>query len=143
MIDRMLEAEPASTPEQRFAHGFLRALRGKLSSAGMKELFGIGPDARAAIYGAGVVPVLRLELVDDKALPATVERLAKDAGLTLPTATRADRRYWRFEEEGVVILLAVVDKQLVVSGGPTALLEAALPNVAEHPRHRQAQGEHG
>jgi len=142
LIDRLLEEAPAGTPGERFAKGLLRELRGKVSAAGMKELFGIGPDARAAFYGAGIVPVLRLELVDDKALPATVERLAKEAGLTLPTATHGDRRYWRFEEKDVVVAIAVVDKQLVVAGGPTGLLEAALANVLglDKPKTSMADG---
>jgi len=141
LLDQMMQM-PASTPGEKFAVALAREFRGSLSAAGLKKSFGISADKRWAFYGVGIIPVFRLELADGKALTGTIDRLSKEAGFPLPTATAAGKSYYRFEDGEVLIVGAVVDDQVVVSGGPKSLVEQALPLVlgAQKPEPSMADG---
>ncbi len=141
LLDQMMQM-PASTPGEKFAVALAREFRGNLSAAGLKKSFGISADKRWAFYGVGIIPVFRLELADGKALTGTIDRLSKESGFPLPTATAAGKSYYRFEDGEVLIVGAVVDDQVVVSGGPKALVEQALPLVlgAQKPEPSMADG---
>ena len=141
LLDQMMQM-PASTPGEKFAVALAREFRGSLSAAGLKKSFGISADKRWAFYGAGIIPVFRLELADGKALTGTIDRLSKEAGFPLPIATAAGKSYYRFEDGEALIVGAVVDDQVVVSGGPKALVEQALPLIlgAQKPEPSMADG---
>jgi len=141
LLDQMMQM-PASTPGEKFAVALAREFRGSLSAAGLKKSFGISADKRWAFYGVGIIPVFRLELADGKALTGTIDRLSKEAGFPLPTATAAGKSYYRFEDGEVLIVGAVVGDQVVVSGGPKSLVEQALPLVlgAQKPEPSMADG---
>jgi hypothetical protein len=141
LIDRLLQTPPA-TDGERVVHAVLRAARGNLDAAGMRKLTGIATDARGAFYGLGLIPVFRVELADPAALPATLDRIAKEAGVTLPVATLKDRPYWRFESDGFLAVVAIADGQLVASMGPADLVTGALPHVLglEKPAAAMADG---
>jgi hypothetical protein len=148
LIKLALDAAPpgdpatATDPGEKFALAFLRDLRADFSEAGIKKLLGISADQRFAIYGIGVVPVARIELADSKALLGTVERLQKESGLALPTASAGGRSYWRFAEGDGLFVVAVHDEQLILSAGPLAMVEAALPFVlgVEKPAPNMSDG---
>lgn len=148
LIKMALDAAPVSDPAtatdpgEKFASAFLRDLRADPSEAGLKKLLGFGADQRFAIYGIGVVPVVRIELADSKALLGTIERLQKESGLALPTASAGGRTYWRFADGDVLVVAAVHDEQLIFAAGPLAMLEAALPFVlgVEKPAPNMADG---
>jgi hypothetical protein len=142
LLDKAL-AEPASTPAEKFGQALVRELKGNLNEAGIKKLFGIDSSARGAFYGLGLVPaVVRWELADPAALPATVERLAKESGLELPRQTHQGKDYYRFGDADVSVVGAVADGQLVVAIGPTATIEKALPHVLglEKPAKNMSDG---
>lgn len=145
-IKGALDAIPApldaTDPPDKFAAAALRDLRANLSADGIKKLLGIGTDGRFAIYGFGIVPVMRLELADSKALLATIERWQKESGLPLPTATVGGRSYWRFGDKDVTVVAAVMDEQLVVSAGPTAMVDSGLATILgiEKPKPNMADG---
>ncbi len=141
LLDQMLQM-PANEPGEKFALGLMRELRGNLSAAGLRKSFGISADKRWAFYGVGIVPVFRLELADAKALSGTIDRLSKESGFTLPTATASGKSYYRFEDGNVLVVGAVLDDQVVVSGGPKPLVEQALPFIlgAQKPQPSMADG---
>jgi hypothetical protein len=142
MADMVPLPAQASSPGERFAVAFLRELKANMNEAGLRKTFGIGAEGRFAVYGIGLVPVLRMELADGKALLATVERLQAESGLALPTASVGGRSYWRFGDGDVLIVAAVVDNQVVLSGGPLALVDKALPFIlgVEQPKPNMADG---
>ena len=135
-------ARPGETPAERFVQAILGQLKGHLDAAGIQQTFGLSPRSRFAFYGVGVAPVWRVELADPKALTATIDRAAKASGFTPPTATLGSRSYWRMDEGDVVVVAAVNGDQLVVSFGPKALVEPALPVIlgAKNPDHSMADG---
>jgi hypothetical protein len=96
-------------------------LDGKWNAAGLESL-GFSATPRFAVYGLGLAPaVLRLEVKDDKAVLATIERVATKAGQALPAmATRDGRSFWRIPQRQVDIVVALADNQLIVAVGPAA-----------------------
>ena len=141
LLDQMLQL-PASDPPQKFAQGMAREFRANLNEAGLRKSFGISADKRFALYGVGIIPVFRLELADGKALRATIERISKESGFTLPTATAGTVSYYRFEDGDGVVVAAVLDDQVVVSGGPKALVDPSLKYIVggEKPQPSMADG---
>lgn len=143
MVLSMIPEPPASEePPVKFARALLRDLRADFSEAGIGKLLGVDFKSRFAIYGVGLIPVFRMELSDSKALLATIERLQAESGLALPTATLAGKSYWRFGDARGVVLAAVIDDQLVVSGGPTPMVDKILPLILgnEKPSASMADG---
>jgi hypothetical protein len=142
LADSVPLPDSPSDPADRFAVAFMRELKANMTEAGLRKTFGIGAEGRYAIYGIGVVPVLRLELADGKALLATIGRLQQESGLALPTASAGGRSYWRFGDKDVLFVAAVADNQLVLSGGPAALVESALPFImgTKQPQPNMADG---
>jgi hypothetical protein len=105
---------------------------------------GIGFDAHAAIYGLGVVPVLRIELADPGALRDLVARLEAAAGEPLAQAEVDGQPYWLFGPgdgpfSGVA---AIVDRHLVASLAPRDD-PAALRQVFGLDRPRQSLADSG
>ena len=141
LLDQMMQL-PASDPPEKFAVGMARELRGNLSAAGLKKTFGISADKRWALYGVGIIPVFRLELADGKALRATIDRVSKEAGFAIPTATVGAQSYYRIDGGDVLVVAVVLDDQVVISGGPKPLVEKALPFVvgSEKPQPSMADG---
>ncbi len=142
LADSIPLPDSPTEPPERFAVAFMRELKANMNETGLRKTFGIGAEGRFAIYGIGVVPVVRMELADGKALLATVERLQTESGLALPTATVSGRSYWRFGDADVLIVVAVAGNHLVLSGGPTAMVEKALPFImgVEQPKPNMADG---
>lgn len=140
-IDSLL-AQPAERPPQKFVAGVLRELRGNLTADGIKKVLGLSPDMRFVIHGIGFVPVFRLEVADSKALTATIEKHAKESGMLLPMATHAGKPYYRIPDGDVLVVAAVLDDHLVVSGGPAPLVDKALPMIlgVEKPNPSMADG---
>jgi len=142
LADSVPVPQGAESPPDRFGAALVRELKASMSEAGLRKTFGIGPEGRFAIYGIGVVPVMRLELADGKALLATIERLQKESGLALPTASVEGRSYWRFGDDQGLIVVAVADNQLVFAAGPTSMVEGALPFImgTKQPSPNMADG---
>jgi hypothetical protein len=142
LFDMVPVPDRASSPGERFAVALMRELKANMNEAGLRKTFGIGAEGRFALYGIGLVPVLRVELADGKALLATIERLQAESGLALPTASVGGRSYWRFASDDVLIVAAVTDNQVVFSGGPLAQVDKALPFImgVEQPKPNMADG---
>jgi hypothetical protein len=141
LLDQMLQM-PANQPGEKFALGLVREFRANLSAEGLKKTFGIAADRRWAFYGIGIVPVFRLELADAKALSGTIDRLSKESGFALPTAQANGTTYYRFDNGDVLIVGAILADQVVVSGGPKALVEQSLPFIVggQKPQPSMADG---
>jgi hypothetical protein len=76
---------------------------------------GFKPDARMALYGVGIVPVLRLELDDPAAFRAEVARVEKNAGAAMPIAKVGDQEYWQVGSNTIAAAIAIEGKHLVVT----------------------------
>jgi hypothetical protein len=76
---------------------------------------GLKPDARVALYGVGIVPVLRLELGDPAAFKAEVARVEQKAGAAMPVAKTGDQEYWQVGNDTVAAAIAIEGTHLVVT----------------------------
>ncbi|UYG00834.1 hypothetical protein [Halomonas sp. GD1P12] len=77
---------------------------------------GINVSPNVALYGLGILPVMRFELEDDAAFRDTFERVVERAGLTPRIGRVEGTDYWRITpEDDVELMLAIVDGQALVS----------------------------
>ncbi len=76
---------------------------------------GFKPEGRAAIYGVGLVPVLRLELGDAAAFKAEVARIEEKLGEKLPLAKTGNQEYWQLGTDKLTAVVAVEGTQLVAT----------------------------
>jgi len=140
---RQLRALAEDDGKPSVLDAILDELDGKLTSQGLESL-GFSATPRFAIYGLGLLPVVfRLEVKDHKAVQATIERVAKKGGATLPaTATRDGRDYWRVPSRELDVVVALGDNQLVIAIGPAASIDQSLPLIlgTEQPPQNMADG---
>lgn len=88
------------------------------------QQIGFGAHARGAVYGIGLLPVIRIELSDSEAFRAMVARVEQNGGAKLAVARVGEQDVWTFGPESVQGLMAIVDKHLVLGVAPTNADEA-------------------
>lgn len=111
----------------RVLDAILSELDGKWNQAGLESL-GFSGQPRFALYGLGLQPmVARVAIRDEKAMQATIERIATKAGESLPPVVVLEgRSFWQHEDDGSKLVVALADKQLVLAFGKTAEVDARL-----------------
>ncbi|HEX6260918.1 MAG TPA: hypothetical protein VFZ51_09710, partial [Woeseiaceae bacterium] len=118
--DAQLDAET----RQRVA-AVLKELGGMIAADGVPQA-GIDRNSTAAIYGVGLLPVLRVTLSDEALFEATVLKLESRAGAKMDVATIDGHSYRYAGDDEARVIVAVIDGQLVVTGVPTGLSEPML-----------------
>lgn len=126
---QLYAAVEPSDPGGKFLVGLLQEIANDLTAEGLTKSIGLGPEPQFALYGVGIVPVLRLQLADAAALQATLDRHSRKSGLELPTANSGGKSYFRFDDGETVVVAAIADNQLILSGGPVAMVDGALPFI--------------
>jgi hypothetical protein len=117
---------------------------GKWNEAGIESL-GFLAKPRFALYGLGLQPfVVRVAVKDDKAVKATIERIAAKAGKDLPaTASKDGRSYWEHaNDDGTKVVIGLADNQAIVAVGKAADVDAKLGLIlgSEKPAQNMADG---
>lgn len=79
------------------------------------------------IYGVGILPVLRIEVQDAKALREFISRVQEKSGIEFPEKELGKDHYWSVEEQGISFVLCVKEKELVAGVMASALQERYLP----------------
>lgn len=102
-------------------------IEGKTARAALAS-FGLAPNSRVAVYGLGLVPVLRWELADVDAFRAFVARMEQAGGQPLATGSVGGQAYWRLPvpEAPLEGIAAVVGTHLVLTVAPATAEPAAL-----------------
>lgn len=91
---------------------------------------GMKMSPQAALYGLGILPVLRMELQDEGAFRTTLQRVLTKANITLSKATTNDTEYRVLTPEGQLkIILVIKDQQLIVSVVPENASDELLDQV--------------
>lgn len=90
---------------------------------------GFDPNGRMVIYGLGLWPVLRYDLLDPAKLRAAIQRVAAAGGPMVQARTFHDHAYWTVAIEELTLIGAIVDHHAMVALVPTANLDAALPHL--------------
>jgi hypothetical protein len=79
---------------------------------------GLRPDGHMALYGVGLVPVLRMELGDPAAFKAEVALIEQKTGEKLPVAKVGAQEYWQLGNDKLAAVVAVEGTHLVVTMVP-------------------------
>lgn len=116
--DAAAKANPEAAPYLAVARALIQTLKTHDTWDKLREL-GLKPDMRVAIYGVGLVPVLRMELGDATKFRATVADIETKAGQKLPTAKVGDLEYWHLGSDKAKAIAAIEGSQLVVTIAPS------------------------
>jgi hypothetical protein len=110
------------------AKAILEEFDGKLSREGFESI-GLSLEANVLAYGYGPFPVIRLGIGDATAINAFIGRVMQKAGLEAQPQSLNGADYWRFDEEEMGFVAAVLDDHIVFSVLPSALVDARLPEL--------------
>lgn len=117
------KAGNADSTEIKAARAVLDEMAQTLGKGGDLKALGFSGQAHAALYGVGLLPVLRIELADPAALRAAVARIEAKAGAKLPTAKLGDVEYWTIALDKAVALFAVSERHFVLALAPAQASE--------------------
>lgn len=83
---------------------------------------GFAPGGLGALYGVGLVPVVRVQLSEPDSLRGFIERMQQAAGVKLEVGQIDQHSYWisPTAEVPVQMLMAIIDRQLILSVAPRA-----------------------
>ena len=97
---------------------------------GLMDLLGVSPQTHFAVYGIGLVPVLRLELAKPDNLRATIARIEGKTGIKLTTGKVGTLDYWVVEgnkgDSPLRGVFAISGKQLVATIAPLKAADADM-----------------
>jgi hypothetical protein len=93
------------------------------SIEGIREA-GIGRDATSAIYGNGLLPVIRFDLSDGALLDATISRLEEKAGYKMSVASIEGGGYRYVDIDKLRIVIAILENQAVFTFVPSGFDDA-------------------
>ncbi|HTA64605.1 MAG TPA: hypothetical protein VK753_03795, partial [Xanthomonadaceae bacterium] len=140
----------ASVAERDKAIKLLGAMKAEVAGKdvkGLMDLIGISPQTHAALFGIGLMPVLRVELVKPDNLRATIGRLETKSGSKLATGKVGGLDYWKVggdqadaKLEGV---LAISGKQLVATIAPVKASDADLKTLFGLDKPKKSLAESG
>lgn len=91
---------------------------------------GLKISPQIAIYGLGILPVMRIQLHDEDAFRETLQRILTKADITPNEASTNGTNYWVLTPEAPVkAILAIEDQQLVLSMVPQDASDELLTQV--------------
>ena len=131
MLDTMTAQLEGDTPDAlgvRVLKAARDEFKGKFNRAGMEGI-GFTMESRSAVYGIGLIPVIRLELGDPDAFRSFVARMETKVGHKLATGKVGDQDYWAAgsAEDKLQLIIALQGKHLVLTIAP----KSADPAVME------------
>ncbi len=139
-----LEELPADSPERdeaTRAANVAKQTLGLFSLDGMREA-GFDINAGSAVYGHGILPVLRMSLLDADRFEATVAGFEEEAGEELARGELRGYSYRYLDVEKVKILFGAFDDYVVVSVAPLGFDDDELAQLVglEKPANNIAAG---
>lgn len=114
-----------SDPDAEQFRALAEELLGLMSIDGLRSA-GVARGSAFALYGNGLLPVLRMELSDAKLFDETIARLESKAGQTLAVGVAGGHEYKYFDLEKVKLVVATLDGQAVISAFPAQFDEAQV-----------------
>ena len=127
-IQADLENDGTDPESARTALSLLTAMAGLMQSDELRAA-GVPRSPQAAVYGVGLLPVVRMELDDADAFNAKISEIAKEAEVELETAEVGGASYRYAGDDELRIAIAVIDDYAVATLVPAQLPESALAAV--------------
>ncbi|MFK7956560.1 MAG: hypothetical protein AB8B96_10720 [Lysobacterales bacterium] len=125
-ISQALDDEKVS--DDPLAKAVMEELSGKMNRQGMADL-GFDPAGNAALYGLGVLPVLRADLADGNRLRETISRIEAKAGQEFVVNNFEGQDFYENGDEKAKVIVAINDDELVMSVVPSNAREAGLKQL--------------
>lgn len=121
--------EPVLQPEERKrVSAILEELAAMVTPEGVPEA-GIDRHSQMALYGVGLLPVLRVTLSDAAKFEAFLKRMEERAGKAMSVGSIDGHAYRYAGGESAKVILAVLEDQLVATFVPAALPEDLMKRV--------------
>lgn len=114
--------------EDPLAKAIMEELSGKMNRQGLTDL-GFDPAGNAAIYGLGVLPVVRADLSDGSRLRDTITRIEAKAGQEFTVGEYEGRQYYENGDDKAKVIVSISDNQLLLGVIPSAAREAGLKQL--------------
>jgi hypothetical protein len=121
-------SEGGNAEEMEEFDALVEEFRSLLSREGLKQA-GLTRDSTGLLYGNGLLPVLRVTLSDAMLFEDLITRIEAKAGEQLPVGEVEGMPYRFIEDEGVRIIIATADDQLVLTVAPGSLDDTALARL--------------
>lgn len=125
---QMANMGEAASEEDKLAKAILEELDGKLNAKGLESL-GISTTPKFAIYGIGLMPVMRVELKDPAALKAAIGRVETKAGVKAPVLKSGDIEYYGKAEDGMHLVVAIQGNELIFGLTPETVAATTVPMI--------------
>ena len=122
------EGELDDDEESEKVIALMGELMGMMRSDQLREA-GVPRSPQAAIYGVGMLPVMRLGLSDTDAFEAKIEELGEKVEAEFSTGTVGGQSYRYVGDDDIRLVIAVIGEQAVTSLVPTALSDEHLEAV--------------
>ena len=106
----------------------IEQVAGMITSDGIPEA-GIDRNSTGAVYGIGLLPVLRITLSDGSLFESTMSRMEAEAGEKMSVADLDGHSYRYAGNDEARVVVAVIGDQLVLTVVPSVLPEASLKEV--------------
>jgi hypothetical protein len=106
----------------------IEQVAGMITADGIPEA-GIDRNSTGAMYGIGLLPVLRVTLSDGSLFESTMAKMEGEAGEKMSLADLDGHSYRYAGNDEARIIVAVISDQLVLAVVPTDLPEASLKEV--------------
>lgn len=142
-LDHYRELAKAAGSEDKTLDAMVEALDkefGQLKPSEYAPHIGISPQAHAALYGLGLLPVLRIELAEPEKFRGFVTRMETAAGAPIPTAEVEGQKYWSFTSADAPLqgVVAIVGTHLVASLAPREATAPVLRQILGMDRPAQS-----
>lgn len=123
-----LNTAGATTDDDKLAKAILEELDGKLNAKGLESL-GISTTPTFALYGVGLMPVIRVGLKDPAALKQAIGRIEGKAGVKAPVLKSGDTEYYGKVEDGLHMVIAIQGEELVFGLTPDSMAATTVPMI--------------
>ncbi|MEM6574508.1 MAG: hypothetical protein AAF736_09575 [Pseudomonadota bacterium] len=120
--------EDPEAEENPVAKAVMEELAGKMNRDGLVEL-GLDPAGSLAVYGLGILPVIRAEIADGDKLKETISRIEAKSGQTFTVSEFEGNEFYENGDEKAQAIIAINDDQVVMSIIPTAAREEGLKQL--------------
>lgn len=120
-----MSAEEGGAEEAEQFRGLMEEVLGLMSIEGIRGA-GIERESAFAFYGNGLMPVLRLELVDSALFDAAVSKIEEKAGEALLVAEAKGVSYKYANVEKFNLIIATLDDQVVITVVPASFDEGQV-----------------
>jgi hypothetical protein len=122
------EAEDGDVEAMESAYAIVEELDELLSVDGLASA-GIDRDSHIAIYGHGLLPVIRLTVSDGELLEAAIARLEGRAGQTMKTDSVSGYSYRYVDNDELRVIVAILENELVLTIAPDTFGEEQLKTI--------------